>query len=256
MAGLGPVEVELGSIEEQDANFDQFKRIGGVMGFTMGQKKNVFASLVAAGMCDNVWAMCMREGSKSNGTITIGGVDARLSGNVSYVPDVGHGFHSVQVEAITLDVSAGGGSGSAASVSVGEPAILDTGTNILLAPSKVMSALKQTMCKDTTLQSCAQLWSNTCVDLTDAQLAAYPSMTLVLDNGVKLHMSADDYLLRGSPLASATSQYCLGIRDGGSAGGSGFIIGDTTMRNYYLVFDLEQKQIGWGELRGSACGSI
>ena len=45
------------------------------MGFTSGGDEDVFASLVAAGKCDNVWAICMKEGSKSNGTITIGGVD-------------------------------------------------------------------------------------------------------------------------------------------------------------------------------------
>ena len=27
-----------------------------------------------------------------------------------------------------------------------------------------------------------------------------------------------------------------------------FIIGDTTMRNYLLVFDYAQKRIGWGDV--------
>ena len=49
------------------------------MGFTSGGDEDVFASLVAAGKCDNVWAICMKEGSKSNGTITIGGVDMEPS---------------------------------------------------------------------------------------------------------------------------------------------------------------------------------
>ena len=40
-----------------------------VMGFTSPSKKNVFSSLVKAGKCDNVWAMCMYEGSTSNGTL-------------------------------------------------------------------------------------------------------------------------------------------------------------------------------------------
>ena len=34
MAGLGPVKMVLGSIEKQTSNFDQFKVIDGVMGFT------------------------------------------------------------------------------------------------------------------------------------------------------------------------------------------------------------------------------
>ena len=95
-AGLGPVQVKLGSIQQQvrshsracirrrcctlvfrrcctlcnvrrrscsvsqDTNFDQFKRIDGVVGFTGGGRgEDVFSSLVAAGLCDNVWAICM-----------------------------------------------------------------------------------------------------------------------------------------------------------------------------------------------------
>ena len=253
LAGIGPVTVTLGSISKQTTNFDQFKRIGGVMGFTQGGKEDVFASLVAAGKCDNVWAMCMYEGKKSNGTITIGGVDKRLSnGTVQYVPDVGFGFHSVQVDSITLNTAGGG---TSPSISVGSAAILDTGTNVLLAPSSVMSSLQSAMCSDSSLSQCKALWQNECVELTDEEINAYPSLTMKLD-GVNLDMSARDYLLLGSPLATKQDQYCLGIRDGGSAGGSGFIIGDTTMRNYYLVFDLEGKKIGWGRVNKDNCGSV
>jgi len=56
-------------------------------------------------------------------------------------------------------------------------------------------------------------------------------------------------------VAARCAADCLGIRDGGSAGGSGFIIGDTTMRNYYLVFDLARRKIGWGNV-SAACGSV
>ena len=67
-------------------------------------------------------------------------------------------------------------------------------------------------------------------------------------------MSARDYLLFGSPLASSADQVCLGIRSGGDL----FIIGDTTMRHYYLVFDLAQGKIGWADVNKGpgGCGSI
>ena len=94
-----------------------------------------------------------------------------------------------------------------------------------------------------------------CVSLSDSTLLSYPDVTMNLD-GVDLIMTSRDYLLKGSPLAASPDQYCLGIRDGGSAGGSGFIIGDTTMRNYYLVFDLEGKKIGWGNVNKNTCGSL
>ena len=248
----------LGSISKQTSNFDQFKVIDGVMGFTQGGKEDVFAQLVAAGKCDNVWAICMHEGSVSNGTLTVGGVDPRLSDKVEYVKDVGQGFHSVQVESITVGASAAAASPSVAvgkDVPVGNAAILDTGTNILLVPKSLLAPLQAAMCADTSLASCNDLWADTCLPLSDAQLAAYPPMSLNLDNGVKLAMTAKDYLLLGSPLAGAAGNYCLGIKDGGDAGG-GFIIGDTTMRNYYLVFDLAERKIGWGLVNTATCGSL
>ena len=218
------------------------------MGFTGGRNEDVFAQLVANNECDNIWAICMSAGSESNGTLTIGGVDPSLSvdGKVDYVDDVGLGFHSVHVNSLILGET---------SISVNEAAILDTGTNILLAPTNVMKSLQSAMCKDSSLVSCDALWSNKCVSLTKQQVDAYPSLTMKLD-GTLLEMSSSDYLLLGSPLADKEDQYCLGIRDGGSAGGSGFIIGDTTMRNYYLVFDLEGKKIGWGKVNKETCGSV
>jgi len=139
---------------------------------------------------------------------------------------------------------------------VGEAAILDTGTNVLLLPSKLMKALQAAMCADASLAQCRALWANECVTLTGAEVAAYPPLSLQLDAGVSLRMSSADYLLLGSPLATQADQYCLGIRDGGHAGGSGFIIGDTTMRNYYLVFDLAEQRIGWGNVSATGCGSV
>ena len=226
LAGIGPTTVKVGSIEKQTDNFDQFKVIGGVMGFTSGGNEDVFQSLVAAGKCDNVWALCMFEGSKSNGTITIGGVDARLSvdGKVDYVDDVGFGFHSVQVESITVTDNGGSNKTVTSNIPVNSAAILDTGTNILLAPTSVMTSLQSSMCSDSSLSKCNALWQNECVELTKEEVDAYPSLTMNLD-GTSLAMSSRDYLLLGSPLATKADQYCLGIRDGGSAGGSGFIIG-------------------------------
>merc|ERR1712146_869054 len=140
-------------------------------------------------------------------------------------------------------------------IQVGESGILDTGTNVLLVPSKVYKELQSSMCSDKSLAHCADFWENKCFSLTDAELDAYPPLSLQLD-GISLDMTSRDYLLLGSPLAGSAGQYCLGIRDGGSAGGSGFIIGDTTMRHYYLVFDLAQKRIGWGKVSKDNCGSL
>merc|ERR1712190_27513 len=117
------------------------------------------------------------------------------------------------------------------------------------------SDFRDSMCADSSLPHCAELWENKCFDFSDQEVASYPPLNIQLD-GVVLEMTSKDYLLQNSPLAASAGQYCLGIRNGGSAGGSGFIIGDTTMRHYYLVFDLAKRRIGWGKVNKDACGSI
>eukprot|EP00927_Polykrikos_kofoidii_P073540 TRINITY_DN69571_c0_g1_i1.p1 TRINITY_DN69571_c0_g1~~TRINITY_DN69571_c0_g1_i1.p1 ORF type:complete len:421 (-),score=81.92 TRINITY_DN69571_c0_g1_i1:211-1392(-) len=245
IAGLGPVDVKLGAITRQSANFDTKKVIGGLMGMQNGEAgQDVFATLVAAGHCHNVWAMCMHEGSVSNGTLTVGGVDARLSdGTIEYVKDQSFGNHGVHVESVSF-----GGK----KVDVGQNAVLDTGTNVLLLSKSLYADAEKAMCGDASLPHCEDLWATKCVALSEAEVDAYPPLTFQLD-GIEIAMSSRDYLLLGSPLAESAGQYCLGIRDGGDAG---FIIGATTMRNYYLVFDFAQKRIGWGKVNKEACGSL
>lgn len=248
LAGYGPVRVSFGSITSQTSNFDQFQTIDGVIGFTGGGDQDVFTQLVNAGFCDNIYGLCMNVGSVSNGTLAIGGVDDRLAdGDIEYVPNAGLGFSAVTVGALSL-----GG----IEINYGKSAILDTGTNVLLLPSTLMTQLEDAMCADDTLTSCSDLWDGTCLDFSDDEVDAYPDLAMKLDNNVTLTMTARDYILRGSPLASTPSQYCIGIKDGGSAGGSGFIIGDTTMRHYYLVFDRVNDRIGWGPVNTETCGSI
>ena len=150
------------------------------MGFTFASDKNVFSQLVSAGKCDNVWSMCMYEGNKSNGTLTIGGADERLSdGPVQYVPDSGQGFHSVSVESLTLEGGSGGG--ASATIKVGASAILDTGTNVLLVGSAIRDSLGKAMCQNKGLSQCDALWASGggCVTMTDSQIDAYVVVSLL-----------------------------------------------------------------------------
>ena len=128
--------------------------------------------------------------------------------------------------------------------------------------------------------------------LVPAQVEAYPPILFEL-NGTVLRMSSRDYLLLGFPRAPSAAHRCLGIRDGGTAGFTGFVLGDTLvrgreksatperrpramgvpriwihasrekhvmpprlMRNYYVVFDQARKRIGWGDVNTQRCGAL
>lgn len=142
---------------------------------------------------------------------------------VEYVPDAGRGFHSVTVKSMSLGNTVA--TRAAATVPVNEDGILDTGTNVLLVSTSVHQSLQSAMCQDASLTGCAAIWSGKCLALTPSEVASYPDLSMELSTGLELKMTAKDYLLLGSPLASSPNEYCSGIKDGGSAGGSGFIIG-------------------------------
>merc|ERR1712048_1125461 len=217
---------------------------GGLMGLGGFEGEDVLATLVKQGKCDRVWGICMHRGTHSNGTMTVGGVDAQLSdGPINYVKDSGFLYSSVDVASLTL-----GGK----QIHVGDSAILDTGTNVLLLGSSVFNQVHQAMCSDKSLTNCEGLWQNECFALTEHQVDQYPPLQFQLDGAV-LEMSSQDYLLMGSPVAASAGQFCLGVRNGGR---TGFIIGATTMRNYYLVFNREERRIGWGKVHKGNCGSL
>ncbi|KAJ8612923.1 hypothetical protein CTAYLR_006201 [Chrysophaeum taylorii] len=248
-------EVSFGSIKTQTSNFDQFQQIDGVIGFTGGGDMDVFAQIVKTGVPD-VWGICMHEGSTSNGTLVIGGVDERLGvGEIFYVSNAGSYYDGVVVESLIVAGRTRSRMVARSTIAVGSTAILDTGTNVLLLPTDLLAELEASVCTDDTLVSCEDLFDNVCLDLTDDQVDAYPDLLLRLE-GIDLTMTSRDYLLRGSALATTYAQYCIGIRDGGSDGGSGFIIGDTTMRNYYVIFDAVNSTVGWVPVNPETCGSI
>ena len=91
--------------------------------------------------------------------------------------------------------------------------------------------------------------------MLESQLSIIKVLQMVVEEEVRITRTdvlTRCLLLLRSPLATKADQYCLGIRNGGS---TGFIIGDTTMRNYYVVFDKAQRRIGWGKVNKETCGS-
>lgn len=81
----------------------------------------------------------------------------------------------------------------------------------------------------------------------------FPPITVSLQN-IDLTMDWRTYLLTNSPFDANQSDYCLGIL---STGPTGFtIIGDTTMQNYYVIFDRTNTQIGWANVNRDNCGAL
>lgn len=263
LAGFGPVDVVFGTIDEESANINPLQEVTGLMGIMppapMFAERHVLAQLVASGACRNIFGLCLHDGASSHGTLTVGGADSRLAtGLIKYVPDLRPNISAPSSDGGAIHAGVHGFGVRVASMMLGVvgiewsgTAMLDSGTNILILPSDVYTAARRTMCADASLEHCESLWHGNCSAMSDAQIDSYPSWRFGLD-GVTLEMSSRDYLLLNSPLAEAEDQRCLGISDGGPL----FLFGDTTLRNYYVVHDLEHQRIGWGAVNRATCGSL
>jgi len=252
LAGFGPVDVVFGTIDEQSSNVNPLQEVTGLMGIMPPSPKynnrHVFAQLIAAGACRAIFGICLNDGTMGHGTLTVGGVDARLAvGTINYVrdlrPDITtgprFGMHVLQV-AVGDAQLAWNGTG-----------LLDSGTNILILPSILFAQTRDVMCGHASRPHCEGLWRGECVVMRDEEIDEFPLLRFTLD-GATLEMTSRDYLLIGSPLADSEDQRCLGISDGGPL----FLFGDTMLRNYYVVHDLEQQRIGWGIVNRATCGSL
>lgn len=176
----GPVNVTFGGISDQTAGFYQFATVDGVCGMASPSgSQSVFGQLVAQGAVpSNEWALCLHEGSTSNGTISLGGVDQRLlDGEMKYTPDTGFGFYQMNFDGMTV--------GGQKLSGLGETIIIDSGTNDLLISQEGFDSLKQvmeSMCSSTKLAGvCGEsktLFDGACFKMTQEEIAMFPNFTL------------------------------------------------------------------------------
>jgi hypothetical protein len=99
-----------------------------------------------------------------------------------------------------------------------------------------------------TLPALAELFGGKCAE-TDA--SQWPTISIVLD-GATLSLPPAAYLLPaaqgvtlGTALADATM--CLGIINTGRGPSAMFILGDTVLSQYYVVYDRRQSRVGWAK---------
>lgn len=135
------------------------------------------------------------------------------------------GFWSVALDGITV--------GSSSIVSTVEMAILDTGTSLISGPgadfSSILDALNE-------VGSCEIDQNSEFVvcDCSSHDLSSYPDITFKL-GGNSFSLSPEDYMYQEN-----TS--CLLLIDGGSE--EEWILGDSFLRKYYSVYDMEQRRVG------------
>jgi len=253
--GIKPVSVVFGGINYQTSNFDQFKNIDGVIGLAgSANTQDVFESLVDAGsIAQDIFSMCYHQGSTSNGTFTLGGIDSRLyNGEIVYTTNVGGDAEydlqliDIQINGVTVDSTSG------------QVAIMDSGTNVLLVTDPMFQSMKSMFLNNCSANplfgicvgvSNGTLFDGQCFPMNPKQMAEFPPIVFRLKE-LTLTLQPQDYLI----YVSEFGMKCLGIRNTGAFGL--FIVGDTLLQEYYTVLDRTRNLIGFAPVNKDNCGSI
>eukprot|EP00757_Euglenozoa_sp_SAG-D1_P020572 gene20572-7531_t len=154
-----------------------------------------------------IFSICLNE--KAGGKLTIGGEDPSLrTGEFQYTP-----YHEPLFSMTAKSINIGG---HAIAIQNYPSLILDSGTNVFLAPSDIFAAIKQTLTSNehycrTLPHLCKQndggWFAGKCYPFSEKQAAAFPPINLVLD-GATLQIPGSQYIIV-HPTEKNT--YCLGI---------------------------------------------
>jgi len=258
--------VTFGAITDQSGGF-QVHGVDGIMGLAFGGDQLscvpncaslVMDSIVQRYNIPNVFSIALQPIQNNSiynavgGSLTIGGIDtAFLGGSTVYYTDV---ISTPYYKVLLGDISVGSTYLGARASDFGS-VIVDSGTTYTLLPPAVFNMLKNVMqtqnCHLTYVGGPTSIFTNsTCVNSTKIDLSQFPDFTFHL-SGVKIIMKPRQYLLELD--TSKGSVNCLSVISGVSGK---TVLGDSFMMGYYIVFDRDNKRVGFANDELVSAGPI
>jgi len=140
--------------------------------------------------------------------------------------------------------------------------LVDSGTFSLVIPTPVFNKISQLLnesCPESHLAGVCglkyedSLFNGVCFQMNAHEIFHFPKFDLVLEGEGKsqsfsLPMPPSNYLIQDY---FDNTKYCYGIQNGGSP--TWTILGDTVLKDYYSIFDLQNQQIGFARANGKNC---
>jgi hypothetical protein len=244
--GSGPVSgflsqdnVMVGDLEVEGMTFAEIDNVKGLgLAFSIGKFDGilglgwpsisvdgivpVFTQLVNSGKLDqNVFSFYLPNDASQKGELSFGGIDSsKYTGDISWVPLSAETYWQVNMDdGLTLNGK---------SVSDVTAAIVDSGTSLLAGPTTAVKALAETLGAKPLIKG---EYSIDC----DA-ISTLPDIVVSL-NGKQYPIPASYYVINSGSV-------CLMGVIGLDTPSPLWILGDVFMRDYYTVFDYENKRIG------------
>jgi len=181
-------------------------------------------------LSQNVFAFYLSNGNGSTGSeISLGWIDAnKFTGPITWLPLISETYWEIALDNMLL-----GGQ----SVTTTKIAVVDTGTSVFAGPTADVKAIAAT-CGATPNPINPQQYMIDC-----STVPSLPTLTFML-NGNRFDLSGPDYVIE---VTQGTEHACLfgfiGI-DIKPPRGPLWILGDTFIRRYYSIFDMQNNRVG------------
>lgn len=209
----------------------------------------VLDSFVQRGVVDAVYGMCLTE---TGGVWDLGALDEQkyAPNAMAWLPIVADTYFTVPNAGVVLRT---GSTQIKLPHSVGQETIFDSGTTLLIGPDDWFASFQGIMETNFgSLPGFASVFTNDaaqCVQLTDAQIAQYPTLdfafTTVGGGVATASVSPGAYLLS----LDDAGRTCT--RSGIVGGSPLFILGDVFLQNFYVAYDTAQRRVGFAPV--TAC---
>jgi hypothetical protein len=117
--------------------------------------------------------------------------------------------------------------------------------SVYLAAVNAMQQNFQNMCGSTNLvgvcnaQSGQGLFDGYCYPMQSSDIAAFPSLSVIINNVSPLTIGPNEYLIDGQQ-----GTKCLGIQ---GVDGMGTIMGDVFMQKFRVAFDMANNRVGFAD---------
>ncbi|RDW24896.1 aspartic peptidase domain-containing protein [Yarrowia lipolytica] len=195
---------------------------------------NFPVALQNAGYIDRqVYSLYLNNADSSDGTFLIGGIDtAKYSGSLTVLPLTQQDALQISYNSITYDGAQVGGSGQA---------VLDSGTSLTYIPDAAYQALA------------------TKLGLSSSPDPISGLIDIPCDSDVSVEFNFDGVIITATSeqivLSTGGSTCGFGIQSNANSQGN-TLFGDTFLRNAYVVYDLQDSQIGLAQAVYTSASNI
>ncbi|KAG6964807.1 hypothetical protein JG687_00005742 [Phytophthora cactorum] len=212
----------------------------GIMGLGRHRSTVMSYMLNAGRVTQNLFTLCF---TGDGGELVFGGVDySHHTSDVGYTPllDDKSAYYPVHVKDIRMNgVSLGIDAGT---INSGRGVIVDSGTTDTFFDSKGSRTFMKAF-----RNAAGREYSEKRMDLTNDELAALPTISIILSgmkgdgtDDVQLDIPASRYLTPSDNAGSYNGNFHFSERSGG-------VLGASTMIGFDVIFDTENKRVGFAE---------